>query len=205
VSDTPGCAFDPGRLRDPLPVASLRVGVGQRDEEDALSPVRSSDVARAEQPCLAAVPEELEVTDNFVQPARHERRHVFDHDGARSELARDPGELAPESGACAPKPFAAPRERDVLAGKAATKDVGSRKSCRSCESHIGHAPVRIGPVLREHPAAERILFDLPHDRPEPGLFEAELEAADAGKERAEGPARRPHASIRSTYAPGSAF
>jgi hypothetical protein len=46
VSDTPGCAFDPVRFREPLAFPSPAVGVGQNEE--SLPPVGGADVGRAD-------------------------------------------------------------------------------------------------------------------------------------------------------------
>ncbi len=189
-------------------MASPAVGVGHCDKEQALSPVRRPDVAGAEHSPFARVPGPLEIADNVVQPARNERRHVFDDHAEGTELADDAGKLAPESRARPLKSGPRPGERDVLAGESSAENIRSRESCRSGSSDIGHAPVGLGPVPHQHVAAERIRFDLPKNGTEPRPFEAELEPPDAREERAEGPpaiADVAHASRRSMNSPGSAF
>jgi hypothetical protein len=170
VSDTPGCAFEPSRLREPLALPSPRVGVGHRDDEEPLAPVRRADVAGPEETSVAEVSKPFEVVDNLVQSTRHERRHVFDHDGTRSELSDDAREFAPESRARASEARAVSCQRDILAGESPTKDVGSNESCRSGTSDVGDAPMGMGPVLGEDTATERILLDLPDDGAEAGLL-----------------------------------
>jgi hypothetical protein len=80
---TPGCALEPGRLRDPLCFRSPAVGVGHPDEEQTLAPVWGADIACAQDARGASVTHPFEVRDNAVQPARNERRNVFDDDNTR--------------------------------------------------------------------------------------------------------------------------
>lgn len=50
---------------------------------------------------------------------------------------------------------------------------------------IDDAPIRVGPVSREHAPTEGIALDLPDDATETGPLETEFEATDAGEERAD--------------------
>jgi hypothetical protein len=161
---------------------SIATGVGH--EEDSLSDVRSSDVARADAD-VEHVTTPSEPTCNLVQPARQKRRHVFGDDDPRAEFFDDAEHLEPEARLLAREAGSGSADRDVLAGKSSAEDVDRSESCRSGFADVDDRAVCVRPVLREDAAAERILLDLPEDGTQAGPFQSELEPSHSCKERSD--------------------
>jgi hypothetical protein len=73
------------------------VGVGIREEPDAITAVMGADGCSRNAIPFRVIPARGQVREDDVEPAAPERRDVFHEDVARSKLANDAGELEPES------------------------------------------------------------------------------------------------------------
>jgi hypothetical protein len=167
-----------------LPLRQSRaVGVGH--DEDPLSPVRGADVSRCNPQGARSIPEFMQGPAHSAQPAPRPARDVLDDNEPRAHLADDPAELPPEAGTRSVEPSTPSCPANVLTWEAAADDIHGKESCCACVPDIRDAPVRAGPVLREHAPAELILLYLPRDVAKSGALKAELEPSDAGEERAD--------------------
>jgi hypothetical protein len=96
---------------------------------------------------------------------------VLDDNDARSDALDDLREREPEPGLRSGDASEVSGDGEILAGEASANNVNVGP--RSLVLDI-FKPLSVGPMLREHRATERIDLALPHDRPKPGPFEAEL-------------------------------
>jgi hypothetical protein len=78
-------------------------------------------------------------------------------------------------------PFASSGDAEWLARVASADDINRLQVVCADISHVGE-PLRVRPMLRQHVAAERIVFHLPHGMPHARPFEAEFETADTAEE-----------------------
>lgn len=175
----------------PRPASDARAvghsGCIVRDDEEPVASVRGADVGGSEQSGVTSITKPFKVADNGVQPARNERRNVFDADDPRPRFFDDARVLAPESGTIAVEPGTEPGPRDVLAWEASTHEIDRRESCASDRTDIIE-PHSVGEVAREHGATERVDLDLVGDGRRDAVRgetpkQAKLEHADAGEER----------------------
>jgi hypothetical protein len=158
VSDVPGWLLPALVVCRAELSASLRTQVGHNEE--AVPLVRRSNVGGGDDAGLDAIAKPCEVADNSVQPARNERRNVFDDDEDGPHFADDARELAPEAGSLAVDPGPLAGGADVLAGESPADDVNASKVCFSDRADIVVSP-GLGPMRREHAAAKGIALDLP--------------------------------------------
>jgi hypothetical protein len=157
------------------------VGVGSNDKEPS-SEVRRSDGGSGDHVPRPHVPEVVKVSEDASEAAPGERGDVFDEDDARADFADEARVLPPEAGPLAFDAGAFAGKADVLAGESAAHDVDGGK-ISSCADVV--MAVCLGPVPREHAPAEFIDLDLPNGAGPEHALEGELEAADAGEERAD--------------------
>ena len=157
-------------------------GVCQRDKEESLSDVGSSDVDSANRSRPHAIASPFEPIDNSVHPSCKEASNVLDHDDRGVEFLHDARELEPESASLSVESVLSAGDTDVLAWKASADDVDRSESCFSDMAHILKTSC-IRPMLRQYGPAEWIDFALPDDGSKPGPFEAKLKTANTGKQR----------------------
>lgn len=159
---------------------AFAVKVGSNDE-DSSAEVRGADVGGRQLEGTASVSQVAELPPHRRQPSAHlGPGDVLDHDGLRSYSFDDASEVPPKRGPFPAEPSPGAGVGDVLAGEAAADEI-----------HVGIVPGArdiveprdVGPVLREHRAAEWVDLALPDDVTETGLLKPELQSADAGKER----------------------
>ena len=174
--------------RDPLRPASSTVGVPHiappRDDEDALSAVRGSNVGSPKIEPDSIIPRFGKVSENDVQPPKQESCDVLHDDDARSKNASDARELEPQTAALTSEASALPSDRHVLAGKAAAEYIDAGR----VGSDGSHVVVANGsrPVPREDAAAPLVPLTLP-DRLDietsvaQSELKAELKATDPTK------------------------
>lgn len=162
---------------------SLARGVGQ--QKDAFASVRRSNVGCAETIPLRIVPERGQVTEHFGEvpsaARRHEPRHVLHEDEARSKQINDPSILAPERRALAAESCSLSGEGYVLAGESPADHIdGGEFASDGAHVVISNS---VGPVLREHGAAERLSFDLPNNATSRGVLDAQLQSTNPREQR----------------------
>jgi hypothetical protein len=100
----------------------LASGVG--NNPDAVSSVRGTNGARRYAMPFRIMPDLGQVSENRVQPSTKQRCHVLQQRISRSNHANGSNHFPPESRTGSGKSGASAGERDVLAGKARTDDVG---------------------------------------------------------------------------------
>ena len=110
-------------------------------------------------------------------------RDVFKHQPAGLEGGHNVERIEEEAGALAGEAAPFPCHADVLAGEAADDDVGVPQLGQA-GSHVGKL-LGMREAVGEHGAGDVGDFNLPFGA-EAGLLEAEVEAADAGKQAADG-------------------
>jgi hypothetical protein len=165
----------------PGPVCSEAVGVGQ--DEESVPSVGSANGSRWDTIPLRIIPERGQVPENAVESVVSECGHVFHEDEAGSNFANDAGKVRPEA---RPRPFDArlpASVADVLAGEPATDEVGASWLGVEVSDIWGAGDSR--PMACKDSPGVGVGFTLPNGVPEPGLFQAEFEAADAAEEGAD--------------------
>nr|CUV22220.1 conserved protein of unknown function [Ralstonia solanacearum]CUV36552.1 conserved protein of unknown function [Ralstonia solanacearum] len=120
----------------------------------------------------------------FAIVAREQPRDVLKDQPARPQLVDDADDFVEESAALASESGALAHGAEVLAGEAADDGIDGEQVVPSAGAHIIEA-LGVGEAVCEYGAADRVDFDLPGGT-EAGALEAEVEAADAGEEAADG-------------------
>lgn len=165
------------------PESNSARGVGQ--QKDALASVRRSNVGCAETIPSRIVPERGQVTEHLGEvpsaARRHEPRHVLHENEARSKQINDPSILAPERRAFASESCSLSGKGHVLAGESPADDIDGGEFA----SNGTHVVVsnNVGPVLREHGAAERLPLNLPDNVTSRNALDAQLQPADPREQR----------------------
>lgn len=119
-------------------------GVGHRKDEHASPEVRRADFGDAEHVPLRIEPELGQVAEYNVEPASSESCDVLHEDVARSHLANDSRELAPEAGALSADAGALASIGDVLTREAASDEIHCSTPASAVErSHVAPDRSRI--------------------------------------------------------------
>lgn len=153
------------------------------DNEDAASEMRRPDIGCRNRVGAGSVAELAQLRSHLWQPSTLSARDVFDDDEARVRLGEDARELVPEAASGAFEADALSGSANVLAGEAPANNVNCGEVASGSDIGIPHS---VWPVARQHGAAVRIDLDLPDDRAKASTLEAEIHAADARKEAADG-------------------
>jgi hypothetical protein len=165
-------------LRVRCSFSELRGVAHSPDDPDAVASVGRSDVSSTHHERPAGVARRLQVSKDGICPATAQSRHVLDEHPAWSELADDAGKLPPE-----PAPVSGV-DACALAGESAGNEVDGLEASSTGKAHISAAG-NSRPVSGEDVLTVGLPLHLPAHR-EPGAFQAERHAADAGEEIAAG-------------------
>jgi hypothetical protein len=182
----------PPRSMDPFPRGpfAAREPSGVGNDPDAGSPVPGTKVGSSKHVPFRVIPDRGKVLNDNVESSLSQEGDVLDDDEEGSELIDQPEELGPETRTRAREARARPRRgTHVLTRKATTEQIARREVRRRGGPHIS-MPVRVRPMLRQHPTPPRIQLHL-EDRLEPAPLEPQIEAADA-REQATDAERRVH-------------
>jgi hypothetical protein len=133
---------------------------------------------------LRIKPEPGQVSENGVSPPNKESCDVLHEDVTGSNLANEPSKLKPQTGALTSQSGAESSLGDVLTGEASTEDVNGRDLRRRDGADVSVLG-DVRPVLREDFDRVFVTFHLPADAHSCAL-QAQLEAANAAEERANG-------------------
>jgi len=161
---------------------ALSVGYSPRDQEEPVTTVRGADGLRWDTVPFRIVPALGQRPENSGESPRTESWHVLHDDVLGSKIANDPVELPPEARPFPFEPLAFAGEADVLARKAAAKDVDGGCGLGGYLSDIIEPP-DVGPVLCEHLPTKRITLGLPHRVADSCSFEPPFEPADPAEQR----------------------
>ncbi len=159
-------------------------------EEKAFAPVRGAEGGSGKHIPLRIEPARGKVVEHDVKSAMAQGFNVFDEDIGGVQLADEPREFKPQTGAGAfADSGAATSTGNVLAGETAHDHINRRQTVRADIAHVlelRHA----GPVATKNGSAKRVGFDV-ESAFVSRLLQPQIETANARKKRAEGQ----HASV----------
>jgi hypothetical protein len=161
---------------------SLATGVGHNPDPVPL--VRGANGRSRNAVPLRVIPDRGQASEYAVESSSKESWDVLHDDVSGSKLANDSEHLEPKTRPFAVESSPEAESADVLAGEAAGDDVNGRDCLGVDVPDVWHAK-HVRPVLLKNSEGVRVELALPqaaHTRP----LEAEIEAADARKEGANG-------------------
>jgi hypothetical protein len=145
--------------------------------------MRRSDMASTHHERPAGVARRCQAIEHRVCASSAESRDVLSEYPSGSQLLHDPQVLEPQSAALTVETRAFPCDRDVLAGEAARDEVDWFEVVLTDLSNVSVAR-HVGPMSGQNASCEVVDLNLPPRFPTRAL-EPEVNAADAGEERAE--------------------
>jgi hypothetical protein len=166
-----------------------RLAAGVGNHEDPVTEVRGTNGRCRNALPLRVIPEAGQGPEYVSHSSNKEAWDVLHEDVARSKMANGASKLGPQPPLVILS-TSFPGEADGLAGEPSTDDVDGFELTRV---HLLDVPVarNVRPVLRQHPLAVGVMLYLPSDF-HAGTLQTEVEATDAGEQRAD---RQLHATL----------